>query len=399
MTSESIATPPVQETDRDAGTRVLVALCVASFLAAMNFVAITPFYSDIARDLDTTVPLLGQVVTLIILVSAGLGMAVGPLSDRYGYRWPLVTGVLAVAVTLAGTGLAPSYPVLLAVSLTGGLADALVFGLPFAIAGVRFSGAPQRRAMGWTIASLSAAPIVGVPILTTIGDFAGWRVALVSAGLGAAATAWFVASSLPADDARPTVRFRKREILAAYTPLLRHPSTLRLYGVSALRAVAWIGLLTYLGAFLSDELGLSTRAIGFVYTAAGMGSAAGSLFGGRRPLGSPRPAIGVLCAVTGVTAGLVLLVPQIWATLPLLILLGVSSSIAGLAIASLLVTESPAGTGTTMVLNGTVFNLGSAVGSALGGVLIALGGYSALGLGLPIFAFCATALAWWPTDT
>jgi predicted MFS family arabinose efflux permease len=68
-------------------------------------------------------------------------------------------------------------------------------------------------------------------------------------------------------------------------------------------------------------------------------------------------------------------------------------------IATLFVRESPAGTATTMVLNGTTLNLGSAVGAALGGVLIALGGYSALGFGLPLFAFAAAALAWWPSNT
>ena len=72
--------------------RVLAALCVAAFLASLNFFATTPFYPPMARDLHTTIPLLGQVVTLTVLLSAGLGLVVGPLADRYGYRWPLVIG-------------------------------------------------------------------------------------------------------------------------------------------------------------------------------------------------------------------------------------------------------------------------------------------------------------------
>ncbi len=65
-------------------------------------------------------------------------------------------------------------------------------------------------------------------------------------------------------------------------------------------------------------------------------------------------------------------------------------------VTALLAAESPAGAGTTMVLNGSLINAGTAGGAALGGVLIALGGYGALGLGLPLFAFAAAALAWWP---
>jgi predicted MFS family arabinose efflux permease len=81
----------------------------------------------------------------------------------------------------------------------------------------------------------------------------------------------------------------------------------------------------------------------------------------------------------------------------LLVATSVASALAGLAIATLLVQETPAGKGTTMVLNGTLLNVGSAVGAALGGGLIAIGGYTALGLGLPIFGLGAAALAWWPS--
>ena len=99
--------------------RVLAALCVAAFLASLNFFATTPFYAPMARDLHTTIPLLGQVVTLTVLLSAGLGLVVGPLADRYGYRWPLMIGVLAIAVNLLGMGLAAAYPVLLGLSEVG----------------------------------------------------------------------------------------------------------------------------------------------------------------------------------------------------------------------------------------------------------------------------------------
>jgi predicted MFS family arabinose efflux permease len=55
--------------------------------------------------------------------------------------------------------------------------------------------------------------------------------------------------------------------------------------------------------------------------------------------------------------------------------------------------ETPAGQGTTMVLAVSVYSLGAAVGGAAGGLLLALGGYPALGAGLPVFAVAAAALA------
>jgi predicted MFS family arabinose efflux permease len=154
--------------------------------------------------------------------------------------------------------------VVLAFSVVGGLGDALVFGLALALCGTRFEGDARRRALGWTIGSVSSAPIVGIPLLTAIGGVSGWRVALAAGGLATAGAAWFVAASLPPDGRRPTTPLQARTLFGAYTPLFRHPPILRLFGIAVLRATWWGGLLTYLGAFLGDAVGLSTREIGFV---------------------------------------------------------------------------------------------------------------------------------------
>lgn len=394
MASEAVVIEAEEE--MDAGNRVLAALCAASFLAALNYFATTPFYPEIAHDLHATVPLVGQVATAMILISATLGLAVGPLADRYGYRGPLTLGVLAVAANLIGVGLAPSYPVMLGLSIAGGLADALVFGLPLAIAGLRYSGAAQKRAMGWTIGSLSSASIVGVPVMTAIGGATGWRIALIGAGSLAAVSAWLIALALPPDDPRPASRFRWAELWTAYAPLLRHGPVLRLYGASALRSVTWFGVLTYLGAFLDDRVGLGTERIGLMYTACGIGAGAGSFLGGRLRLRSPRRAVALTCAGSGIGVGAVLLQTSAWVVAPLVLALAFAGALAGLAIATLLADESPAGIGTTMVLNGSTINLGAAGGAALGGALIALGGYPLFALGAPLFAFAAAVLALWP---
>src|SRR5690242_13777976 len=48
-----------------AARRIQVVLCLAVFFASHNFFAPTPFYPQMARDLQTTVPLLGQIMTLM----------------------------------------------------------------------------------------------------------------------------------------------------------------------------------------------------------------------------------------------------------------------------------------------------------------------------------------------
>ena len=389
--------PPAAQPAAVAGRRVQAALCLAAFFAALNFFAPSPFYPDIARDLDTTVPLVGQVVTVMTLLSASLGLLAGPLADRYGFRWPLFIGLLAIAATLVGTGLAPAYPVLLGLGLLGGFGDALVFTLPFAIAATHFHGAAQRRAIGWTIAAISLAPVVAVPLLTTVAAFSSWRVALAIAGLTAIGVAGIVVTSLPADARRPGTSLAARTLLAAYAPLWRHPPSLRLLAVSGLRGLWWVGLLTYLGAFLGSVVGFSGPQVGIVYGLSGAAYAFGSVISGRWLGGiSPRAIVTVANVMGGILVGLALAVPHPSLVPPLLLGASLAAAVSSVGVVALLASQSPAGAGTTMVLNGSILNVGAAGGAVLGGLLITVGGFTALGIGLPPFALLGAVLAWWP---
>lgn len=391
-------TPPsVEGGDR----RVLVVLCLASFLAVVNFAAPAPFFPDIARDLDTTVPLLGQVTTALTLLSAVLGLGIGPLADRYGHRRLLVGGMIAVAFNLLGTGLAPAYPALLLLAVVGGLGDAVLFGLPLAVAGTHFTAEARRRAIAWTSAALPIGTVVGVPLLTAAGGVVGWRWVLVGVAVATLGAALLAAAWLPAEASRGAKRFRMRGLPDAYWPLLRHRPLLTLYAVSGLRAASWIGMLTYLGAFLVEAFGFGPGRVGLAYMTAGVGAflgslAAGSRFGRRRL----RPLVAAGTLIQGLLFGAAFALPLgPAASVGLLLPAAFGGAIAFVGVATLLAEETPGGAATTMVLNGSIFNLGTAAGAAFGGLLIALGGYAALGVGLPAFAVGASLLVLTPGAT
>ena len=263
---------------------------------------------------------------------------------------------------------------------------------------MRFAGDARRRALGWTIGALSIAPIVGVPLLTAISGVGGWRAALAAGGLAAAGAAWFVIAVLPPVRPAPSDPLQARALVGAYAPLQpASPTDPAFFCVAALRAVWFLGLLTYLGAFLAEAVGLSTQQVGFADTLAGGGYAAGTFVaGGRLGAVSPRMSVAVSSVAAGLLIGPMLWLPNVWIVLPLLLLISVAASMCSVAVSALLAAESPAGAGTTMVLNGSLINAGTAGGAALGGVLIALGGYGALGFGLALFAFTAAVLTWWP---
>lgn len=379
-------------TDPRADGRILRALCAASFLGPLAYFVLPAFFHAISRDLGTPVPILGQALTGMVLVGGAAGLVVGPLADRHGHRAPLVGGCVAVAAALLGAGLAPTFLVLLLSCAVAGIAQATLIGLSQAVAGTHFAGVAMRRAITRTVASLASSPIVAVPLLTAAGAVVGWRAALAGSGLAALATAWPIGRGLRT--ARRPALAPSIGILASYGPLLRHRPLRRLYAAVALTGVTAGGLLTYLGAFLGDRLGFGTGQVGISYMVGGTGYFLGSLAAGGR-LGRVRSRR--LAAGSYAAAGM--MVCPIFATpvgpVAVLALVAGQAFAAGLGavtLASLLLGETTGGAATTMVLNGSLFNLGTAGGGALGGLLLAVRGYATLGFGLPVFAVAAALL-------
>src|SRR5688572_15586307 len=101
--------------------RLMLTLCVVMFLANLNELMLWPFYVDVARALDTSIPLIGQTTTLAFLVSAVLGILIGPLADHFGHRRTLLLAAAGIVISACGTALAPSYVALLGARLLSGL--------------------------------------------------------------------------------------------------------------------------------------------------------------------------------------------------------------------------------------------------------------------------------------
>ena len=378
------------------GGLILLAICPASFIAVLNSYALGPFFPQVASELGTSVALLGQVPALLNAAAAVLGLAMGPLADRFGTRLMLLAGTAAAAGGALSTGLAPTFELLLLAAIFGALGRAVVAPVALAIVGARLAGPARMRAMSYVVAALSGSAIVGIPALTTIAALADtWRAAFVALGAVAVLTLLLAALLLPSGG-EPEGPAAASSLLGAYGPLIRHHPTLGVIGAAFLRGTfIWI-LATYLGAFLIEQHGLSSQQAGFGYTAVGSGHFLGSVLAGRRFGALPlRPLIGSLMplAALGFTAALVAPFGPIVAiglAAGGTLLLGIVEATA----MTLLITESPAGRATTMTANQSANSLGTAVGGAVGGLLLATGGYPALGLGIPIFAAAAVLVLW-----
>jgi predicted MFS family arabinose efflux permease len=204
--------------------------------------------------------------------------------------------------------------------------------------------------------------------------------------------------ALPSDPPISATPFRPRSIMTAYRPFVGHWAMSTLLAGSALRAIAWMGMLTYFGAFWVEERGLSISGSGLMLMIGGTGFFCGSLAAGGR-LG--RFDLRLLFAATTGAAitllGLLYTLPVEPSALVLLLFAaGFLGAVSLVALTTLLASETPAAPATTMALNSSAVSLGSAFGAMAGGGLLAIGGYGVLGSGLTAFGIASALAVWRP---
>jgi MFS transporter, DHA1 family, inner membrane transport protein len=396
MDGNPIESGSLPERDRISWT-IVGPLCIVSFVGLMVGLAPSPFLPQMAESFGTSVALIGQIETAALLFGAGIGLIIGPLADHVGRKRIVLLGLVLTAIGAMGAVLAPNYSVLLVVWMFGAGFGGVLGGLNMSIASATFSGDVRRRAIGLIQAAFASAAVFGVPILTTVAAyFSGWRAAFIVAGVCALLSMVLSWLMLPDDSHGATERFSLSSVLKAYHPLLHSRPMIALFSAGAIRAVGWLGVLIFLGAFFMEYHEFSVQRVGLVYLIGGLAYVAGTLaVGGRLGRVNLRWLFSAATLGTGV---LWLPVYGGWISanvaLALLIINFFLGAVGFIAHTTLVAQETPAQPSTTLVLNGSIFSLGAAMGAALGGIILGLGGYALIGWTMPVLFIVAAALIW-----
>jgi predicted MFS family arabinose efflux permease len=155
----------------------------------------------------------------------------------------------------------------------------------------------------------------------------------------------------------------------------------------------------FISAFLIERHGFSLREVGVALMATGVGIFLGNLSGGggwlnrfdlRRAYALSTAALGF-----GWLAVLVLDIPGSVAVGGIVLIFFVAG-ISYISRLELLAAASQGSSATTMGLNTAVLGLGNAAGTAIAGLLLALGGFTLLAVALPLFSTASALTVWRP---
>ncbi len=154
----------------------LLAVCAGYFMVILDVTVINVAVPVVGRELSASLTGIQWITDGYTLVFAGLLLTAGALGDRLGNRRIFCTGVVVFVIASAGCGLAQSTVSLVAARLVEGLGAALI--VPGSLALLQQSyPAPEDRSRAFGLwgsmagIAASAGPLVGGLLVTTVG----WR--------------------------------------------------------------------------------------------------------------------------------------------------------------------------------------------------------------------------------
>ena len=286
---------------RPLSTRLLIVLGALSAFGPLSMDLYLPALPQVRADLGST-ETLAQLTLSACMVGLALGQLVlGPVSDRYGRRTPLLIGVGAYAVSSLACAFAGDIGLLIILRLLQGLAGGAGIVIARAIVRDRCDTAAAARVFSLLMLVTGAAPILAPVLGGQLLRFTHWEgtfVALAVVGCALLVAAlWAVPESLP-----PRLRTRGgiRESRHQLAIVLQDRRFVAFAAVLALGSGMLFSYIVMSPFVLQDEYGLSAQSFSFIFAANSVGLIlAGSLSARLVRLFGPAPTL-----TLGLTAGL-----------------------------------------------------------------------------------------------
>ncbi|MET4577237.1 MFS transporter [Ottowia thiooxydans] len=362
------ATPAVKS------STALLALATGAF--AIGTTEFTPMglLPVIADGVQVDIPTAGMLVS-----AYAVGVMVGApvmtlLFSRFGKRTALMALMFIFTVGNLLSAFAPGYTTLLLSRLVTSLNHGAFFGIGAVVAASLVPKDKQASAIAAMFMGLTVANVGGVPAATWIGQQVGWRMAFGGTAVLGLITMVALWMALPKGQPgeRPEVR---REL-----KVLTRPEVLLALGTTVLGSGAMFALYTYVAPLLAEITQASPGFVAFALVLIGIGFTLGNILGGRLADWSVDRSIQLLLASLAVVMLALpwLMTSHIGAAIGLVVWGAVSFGIVPPVQMRVMQAASQA-PGLASSVNIGAFNLGNALGAALGGFVIGQGlGYAAV---------------------
>lgn len=373
----------------------VVMLIASSFMLGMSEFIMVGILPDIAADLKISEVTVGNLVSLFAFVYA----PVTPLGSALSARFPrFATHLTLIGIFLAGNILcafAPNYAVLVVARIMIALVSGTLVAVAMTYAPDVTTDRFRTKFIAWVFSGFSIASVVGVPVGTWVANTFGWRWAFHMINVLTIVLIIGMVMVLPRNSHIVKIGF-----LPQFRLFFDRRIQLGVLDVVCGAAASYV-FYTYLTPIMRDEVHVPEQYLSVGLVIFGAACLWSNLYGGKladrgrgvEPLTHIRP---IYCAHAVLMASLVVAhwVPVYGALL--LVVLGMfmylqnsASQVLYMDVAS---QSHPGSLNLAASLNSMSFNIGIAIGSAVGGLINGHFGLMWLGPVGALFLVCAIAI-------
>ncbi|GLK50076.1 MFS transporter [Brevundimonas intermedia] len=354
----------------------LLALAAGAFGIGVTEFAPMGLLPVIATDLGVSIPTAG------LLISAyALGVMLGaPLMTLTTGRVPRRTLLIGLAAifTLGNllSAISTDYTMLLIARVITSLNHGAFFGVGSIVAASLVAPNRQAGAVAAMFMGLTIANVVGVPLATWAGDALGWRASfwgIAAIGVGVMAALRLTLPNLPAPAGGN---------IAAELRVLGRGPVLAALALTVIGSSAMFTVFTYIAPILREQTQASLGFITAMLVTYGLGLTLGNWLGGKFADRSvDRTLIVTLASLSAILVAFAVAMPFAVPTSILVFLWGIASFALVPPLQVRVMAAAGDAPNLASAMNIGAFNLGNAIGAAVGGAVIAGGlGYPAVSL-------------------
>jgi DHA1 family inner membrane transport protein len=380
----------------------LLALALGGFgIGATEFVAMG-LLPELAQDLlpalyrSNQEDALGQAGLLISAYALGVVVGaptIAAVAARFARKRLLLVLLAVIVVATIASALLPNFGLVFAARFVSGLPHGAYFGIASLVAASLMGPGQRGRGIALVLSGLTISNVIGVPLITFLGQATNWRVAYLAVAAIFALTFVAVAVVVPNQGGDPGATMR-RELRA-----FKRSQVWLALAIGAIGFGGFFAVYTYIAPIVTEVAGQSERFVPVILVVFGLGMTIGNLLGGRLADSHVmRTLFWCFAAVIISLVGFALTAHTVVGLVVFGFLVGASAAALSPAIQTRLM--DVAGDSQTMAaaVNHSSLNLGNSLGALLGGVVIAAGfGYLSsvwVGLGLAVLGVAvATASA------
>ncbi len=360
-------------------------LMLGNVVTGLSVLAPAGMLLQLSTDLGVTIRDAGLLITF-----GAIALCIGSpltawLTSRIDRRMLLALTLAILAITNLASAFAPNYATLLAIRIVMLSVGALFTPQAAGTVGLIVPEARRGSAIAYVFLGWSLAAAVGLPLITLLASRIGWREAYVAISIVAAISTLLLAWRLPRG------LFGAPVDLKTWVDLARNRLIVLLLLVTVLQMSGQFVVFTFVGPVLAQLTQASPEGIGLIFALYGVFGFVGIAIATRIVDGWGAFRTSLLSA-SMVFGGLF-----VWAVgSGSYNVMAIGMAIWGLGFASTnsmqqvrLVGAAPALAGASVALNTSALYVGQAIGSAIGGALVAQGAFVApgfVGAGLALLA-------------